>query len=289
MNSTSDCKIYELIERLTPKGQQVKAFEIEAAEYVESFLQQLGFVTQRQAVKSVRVDGQAYPYFNLLAEKGSGTHALLLFAHLDLPPTSWDWFSEDTAFFYLDHRLYSPGISGMKGGLLALLHALASVDVLDDFKLKLAFLVDGEGLQSGTQHLIQSNWLEDVALAICPHPIYSDKSSSQLNTFMVWENGQNVQRPSVTAIQMIADYVQDYLNSGAIEYASDKPLFEASMLAGYQSQQRSPFPVLAFGPTGHKSDDEGEWVELDSLMRMSRILRFIIQDYANEGFKDGIS
>ncbi len=127
--------------------------------FVEQWLKEAGFAVHRQAVVGDR--------FNVLAEKGQGTQALLFSGHLDTVPAASGWTSDPWGPRVEGDRLYGLGSCDMKGGLSALLQAVEHVDP-QTYRLKLAFLVDEENISQGAYALVQSGWLHDVVGVLIP-------------------------------------------------------------------------------------------------------------------------
>ncbi|RIL11828.1 MAG: hypothetical protein DCC75_01605 [Proteobacteria bacterium] len=133
--------------------------------FLEGLLRSLGFSVRRQPVDD---SGERY---NLLAEKGSGTESVLLFGHTDTVDVKQGWESDpfSAAEKVVDgrKRLYGLGVNDMKSGLAAILAALARVKE-SALKVKVAFLVDEEFWSFGAVKLVESDFLDDVVLAIAP-------------------------------------------------------------------------------------------------------------------------
>lgn len=133
--------------------------ERELGEFIEHLLKKAGFAVQRQYVAGER--------FNVLAEKGQGTQALLLSGHMDTVPAASGWDSDPWSPRVEGDRLYGLGSCDMKGGLSALVQAVENFQP-QAYTLKLAFLVDEEHISQGAYALIQSPWLDDVVAVLIP-------------------------------------------------------------------------------------------------------------------------
>lgn len=142
-------------------------FESEMADKVEHYLHQLGFRVTRQEVARATVNGTVYTRFNLLAEKGEGDAALLLYGHMDTVKIAVGWQRDPLKATVEGDRLYGLGGHDMKAGLVALLKAVENTDP-EGYKLKLAFLVDEENNSLGAYVLTKSGWLSDVVAAFVP-------------------------------------------------------------------------------------------------------------------------
>ncbi len=142
--------------------------EREIAEFIEALLKDLGFAVQRQHIGPHR--------FNVLAEKGQGEGALLLYGHMDTVPSAKGWGDTDPWMPRVEgDRLYGLGASDMKAGLCIILQAVQDFTP-EGYKLKLAFFADEENISEGAYRLIQSPWVEDVVAALVPE---SSTSKSQ--------------------------------------------------------------------------------------------------------------
>lgn len=137
----------------------VSGQEKELALWCETFLQDCGFQTERQAVAPER--------FNLLAETGEGAQTLLLYAHLDTVPPSPNWQGDPFVLQRAGDRLCGLGVSDMKGGLAVILEA-ARLFRAQDFRLKIALGVDEECWSQGAWTLLNSGWLDDVVTTFVP-------------------------------------------------------------------------------------------------------------------------
>jgi acetylornithine deacetylase/succinyl-diaminopimelate desuccinylase-like protein len=127
--------------------------------YIEHLLQEAGFAVRRQPVVGER--------FNVLAEKGQGSRALLLAGHMDTVPAAEGWKTNPWKPFVDGDKLYGLGACDMKGGLAALLQATEGFQ-RNTYTLKLAFLVDEENISLGAHTLVQSSWMQHVAAVLIP-------------------------------------------------------------------------------------------------------------------------
>lgn len=127
--------------------------------FVERVLKEAGFAVQRQYVTGER--------FNVLAEKGQGTRALLLAGHMDTVPAASGWETDPWSPYVDGDKLYGLGSCDMKGGLCAVLQAVERFQP-QHYTLKLAFLADEENISQGAHTLVQSGWMQDVAAVLIP-------------------------------------------------------------------------------------------------------------------------
>ena len=142
-----------------PTSEPDRPGERELGAFIEQLLQEAGFTVQRQPVVGDR--------FNVLAEKGQGKRALLLAGHMDTVPAAQGWKTDPWKPCIDGDKLYGLGACDMKGGLAALLQAVAGFHP-GSYTLKLAFLVDEENISQGAHTLVQSPWMQDVAAVLIP-------------------------------------------------------------------------------------------------------------------------
>lgn len=251
-------------------------YEAPAGAFAEALLQAEGFQTARQTVFTQVIGGQRHQRFNVLAEKGYGDQALLFFAHLDTLPQNTDWHSENQRYFFLDDRIYSPGVFHTTGGVIALLDSLKAINP-QGFKVKVALLADGTGYQRGAYNLVHTSWLRDVTLALSPQPASDVDASDGSNTFAVWEQGKLALNSGNRFVALLKDYVQDYI--GPVVYKNSGSMYGTELLANHVSDDGSMFPVISLAPEGLTTTDEGEWVSISSLLQLSTIFRFVIEDF----------
>lgn len=137
--------------------------------YCEEFLQQAGFQTWRQDCGGGRQ--------NLLAEKGQGTHAILLYGHVDTVEVKPGWSWEEALIpthgqLEVDGRMqdvvFGLGANDMKGGLAVLLCAAKQVTP-SNYRLKVALGCDEEFWSLGSHMLVShSDFLDDVIGVMVP-------------------------------------------------------------------------------------------------------------------------
>lgn len=128
--------------------------------YIKEKLLAMKFKVDIQKVENNR--------FNILAEKGEGP-ALLIFGHLDTIEKKIGWKTNPYTLMQMGDKLYGLGSWDMKGGVAAILSALANLRSTKR-ALKLAFVVDEEFVSLGMHALIRSKWLSNVVGAVCPEP-----------------------------------------------------------------------------------------------------------------------
>lgn len=148
----------ELLEKLVSIN-SVYPGEREIAEFIEECLENLGFEVERIRVSAKR--------FNVLAGKGHGDKALLLYGHMDTVPRVEGWDSDPWKPRVEGDQLYGLGSYDMKAGLCAILQAVRDF-APEGYKLKLAFLVDEENIAEGAYTLVESPWVMDVVAAMTP-------------------------------------------------------------------------------------------------------------------------
>jgi len=138
-------------------------------DYCASYLEAGGFRTWRQPCGNGRE--------NLLAERGEGDAALLLYGHADTVEVKPGWRRDEAlaarrGTLEVDGReqevLYGLGSNDMKGGLAVLLRA-ATTAQLKGYRLKVAIGCDEEFWSLGSCCLVyESDFLQDVAGVLVP-------------------------------------------------------------------------------------------------------------------------
>ena len=159
------------------------------ADYLEQKLIASGFKVSRQIVQeatNVNYKGNIIEIperYNLLASKGAGNKSLLFIGHMDTVDVKEGW--ETNPFEAVEKTvngmqvIYGLGANDMKGGLASILDAIESEDV-NGYALKVVFVCDEEFWSYGTVKLIESDFLNDVVLAISPEiGDFNRKTSNQ--------------------------------------------------------------------------------------------------------------
>lgn len=118
-------------------------------------MQAAGLRTERQPL----ADGR----FNLLASRGEQA-PLLLYAHLDTVTPAADWLDSPFRLRREADRLIGLGCSDMKGGLAALLTAVAATTA----PVRLALGVDEEAWSAGAWQLVNSGWCRGAEVLLVP-------------------------------------------------------------------------------------------------------------------------
>jgi len=146
--------------------------ESEIAEYLYQELLNSGFSVDRQPVHEC--DGQQY--YNIIAEKGSGSRSLLFYAHMDTVSAT-PWKDLATALNPVTvQRLYGGkeidtlvalGSNDMKAGIAVILEAFRNFEPAV-YKLKIAFGCDEEFYSLGSNVLANSAFMSDVEAVIVP-------------------------------------------------------------------------------------------------------------------------
>jgi len=133
--------------------------ETELALFCEDYLQNIGFQVQRQIIAPRR--------FNILAEKGKTSKALLFYAHLDTVPASSSWTSSPYELRQDGDKLYGLGTSDMLAGLAVILKTAEQLEP-QSYGLKIALTVDEEAWSKGGWHLVQSDFCKNVIGVLVP-------------------------------------------------------------------------------------------------------------------------
>lgn len=132
--------------------------ELEHSEFLDKYLQELGFKTERQYVAENR--------FNIFAERGEGEGAICFFGHMDTVPVFGDWDSDPFTARKDGDLLYGLGSVDMKGGIFSILEACR---LSKDFgkKIKVLFCVDEENISLGAWNAIENKkFFEDAKVII---------------------------------------------------------------------------------------------------------------------------
>ncbi len=149
--------------------------------FIEEVLKASGFEVSRQMLNSELLLSRGAEQvtlparWNVLGEKTGSTNtpkkSVLLMGHTDTVDVKHGWESDPFCItpYTVDsrERWYGLGANDMKGGLAAILAAGAAFTPTD-ISLKVAFVVDEEFYSLGAHALCQSDFLDDVALAILP-------------------------------------------------------------------------------------------------------------------------
>lgn len=147
--------------------------ETEVMKYLETELMKRGFTYSKQYVHTDKHDND---YYNLIAEKGEGEHAILLYGHMDTV-TARPWLSDEDALTpkivkrdvngEMKDCLIGLGANDMKGGVAAILTALDDIEP-DGYKIKVVFGVDEEFYSLGGNTLANSEFVDDVKAIMVP-------------------------------------------------------------------------------------------------------------------------
>ena len=163
--------------------------EEKITEYLESKLISRGFSVKRQTVQDaatvhnennlIKIPSR----YNLLASKGSGKKSLLFIGHMDTVDIKEGWETNPFEGVIKNENgkqtLYGLGANDMKAGLAAILAAIDAEEI-KDYTLKVAFVCDEEFWSYGAVKLLESDFLDDVILAISPEVgDFNRKNSNQ--------------------------------------------------------------------------------------------------------------
>lgn len=141
--------------------------------YLEEKLAARGFSVSRQTVEQKQRAGSVDvpERYNVVAEKGTGTKSILFFAHVDTVDVKAGWKQDPFVVQEktVDGRLCLTGLgtNDMKSGIAAILEA-AKAEPPAGWKVKIAFLADEEFWSFGAVKLLESEFLNDVKLALVP-------------------------------------------------------------------------------------------------------------------------
>ncbi len=157
--------------------------ELALGVYVERYLKDVGFRTQRQEVENNR--------FNILADRGEGRDAILFYGHLDTVPTYGEWSTNPLKLTRRGDRLYGLGSCDMKGGLAVILNTIKQGA---DRKIKVLICVDEENISRGAWKAVRERraWFKDVSLAISGEPGDSHRYTGGANVITLGRRGRVV-------------------------------------------------------------------------------------------------
>lgn len=148
----------ELLEKLVSIN-SISPYEPEIGNFLYKYLEYLGFKVEKQYALGNR--------FNLLAEKGEGENALLLYGHMDTVPINGKWKDSPFSLRINEDKAIGLGTGDMKGGIAAILEAAENF-VPQNYKLKICFSVDEENFSRGAFKVIESPWVGDVRGVLIP-------------------------------------------------------------------------------------------------------------------------
>lgn len=204
--------------------------EKDLAEFVESYLLNLGFIVNRQYVSENR--------FNILAEKGDGDRSLLFYGHLDTVPVYGEWKTNPLELSEDGDVLRGLGVVDMKGGIVAILKAVENKNI-SGFKLKVAFGVDEENISEGGYVLVNSRWCDDVVAVIVPETGTTTEKSIGPRAIVLGRRGRaayvfrvpgvSVHGAGYGGINAIEEAAKIVLNLNKLKMAKHEKLSVASM------------------------------------------------------------
>jgi len=152
--------------------------EGEVVAYLRGYLEERGFRVALQEVSPGRL--------NLIADLGEGPEGLILEGHTDVvtPGDPAAWSRPPFSAERVDGRIYGRGTADMKGGLAAAIVAAQAVsEALGTPKrtLRLAILVDEEGMMTGAKAFVAAGHARGFAGAIICEP--------EENEVCLWQRG----------------------------------------------------------------------------------------------------
>ncbi len=179
--------------------------ENKIAEYIQEILKDNNFKVEKQVFQEEKIVETDYnkvavipERYNLIAEKGSekaelsgtpggqsppvgnGEKSILFFAHMDTVEIKENWSTDpfEAVVKVVDckEKIYGLGAFDMKAGIAAILSATSKANP-QGYKIKVAFVADEEYWSFGTEHLLRTNFLNDVELIIVPEINDSDKKT----------------------------------------------------------------------------------------------------------------
>ena len=158
--------------------------EKNVALWIEDFLKKNGFEIQRHKI----TDGR----WNILAERGKEKSSLLFYGHMDTVPVYGNWDTNALELVAKGDKLYGVGACDMKGGLAAILNAVASVKT--DKKIKILLGVDEENISEGAWKTVLEKkvWFKDVAAILVAEPGASATQTGGINVVTLGRRGRVV-------------------------------------------------------------------------------------------------
>ncbi|MCL5746734.1 MAG: M20/M25/M40 family metallo-hydrolase, partial [Patescibacteria group bacterium] len=164
--------------------QSVFPDEKNVALWTENFLKKNGFEIQKHKIANGR--------WNILAERGKGKSSLLFYGHMDTVPVYGNWDTNALELVAKGDKLYGVGACDMKGGLAAILNAVASVKT--DKKIKILLGVDEENISEGAWKAVleKKAWFKDVAAILVAEPGASATQTGGINVVTLGRRGRIV-------------------------------------------------------------------------------------------------
>ncbi len=158
--------------------------EKNVALWIEDFLKKNGFEIQRHKI----TDGR----WNILAERGKEKSSLLFYGHMDTVPVYGNWDTNALELVAKGDKLYGVGACDMKGGLAAILNAVASVKT--DKKIKILLGVDEENISEGAWKTVLEKkvWFKDVTAILVAEPGASATQTGGINVVTLGRRGRVV-------------------------------------------------------------------------------------------------
>lgn len=158
--------------------------ESKVAQFIEKYLQKLQFKITRHKVGTNR--------WNILAERGVGNTSLLWYGHMDTVPVYGNWHTDPFSLTEKKDKLYGLGACDMKGGIAALLAAVADIDPTK--RVKLLFGTDEENISEGVWKVIQEKkeWFSDVRGVLVGEPGASATQTGGANVVTLGRRGRAV-------------------------------------------------------------------------------------------------
>jgi acetylornithine deacetylase/succinyl-diaminopimelate desuccinylase-like protein len=245
-------------------------YETVIAGVIENYLTQMGFQVTRQPVHTPAYKAPETPTrYNLLAEKGSGDRALLIYGHMDTFNIVEGWQRNPLSATQEGDRIYGLGAYHAKAGLSAILHAAESAQP-KGYVLKLAFLADEVNLQVGAHCLSHSLWMKDVQAALTPE--FGTFDAAALGPRMIRLGTHGHMTLQITIYSVNGNDVSAYLGQNILGVAHqliDNLEDERRKRDALVNQERVPrrgnFSVRAFHsePDNHPSTSVSTTIILD--------------------------
>ena len=157
-----DSNIFQELKKMVAIASEAP-HEQKMGEYVYSILGSSGYAVEKQYIDDHR--------FNVIAEKGTGTTSIVLYAHLDTVTKASGWKTDPYCLVEKKKKAYGLGAWDMKGGLLANILAFQNCNP-KHIKLIVVFCVDEEYISRGGHALMKMPFMKDVSCVISTEPAF---------------------------------------------------------------------------------------------------------------------
>lgn len=160
-------------------------------DFLYNHLIELWFVVKKQYLNEKYCENELdKSRFNIIAEKWEWNESLLFYAHMDTVPVHDKSIWKTNPFelcndFDNKDIYYWLGTVDMKWWLFSILESIKWIDI-NWYKLKVVFWVDEEYWSKWSYSLIESDFLDDVKLAIVPELWNSENIVKWVQNIILW-------------------------------------------------------------------------------------------------------